>query len=229
MYQYFTFITAPYYVTLTEFLARPQDVQTRSALVLTQIDARMLRLWGVRFLITDDPSDIGRQVVSLPIEGERPLRLIELDSPNLGDYSPTFVQLVSDFRSGLALMHAPTFDGAMTVLTDQPLDGHFVKATNVRLTYETYGFHIEAESSGSSILVLPPQFSRCWAAEGAGTPVLFRANLMQLGLRFSGRLNARLVFRYGPLFASACRMADVADVERMNISQARGIPRVYVP
>ena len=168
MYQYFTFITAPYYVVLTDFLARQQDVQTRSGLVLTQIDPKMLRLWGVRFLITDDTGDVGRQTASLPIGGGRPLRLIELDAPNLGDYSPTSVRVVPDFRSGLELMHAPTFDGTMQVLTDRPIEGDLVKATNVRLVYETYGFHIEAESAGNSILVLPPQFSRCWSAEGAG-------------------------------------------------------------
>jgi hypothetical protein len=99
----------------------------------------------------------------------------------------------------------------------------------VHLTYETYGFHVEAESSGNSILVLPPQFSRCWSAEGRGAPVLFRANLMQLGLRFSGKLDARLIFRYGPLFASGCRLMDIADIERMHISQSRAVPRVVVP
>jgi hypothetical protein len=229
MYQYFTFITAPYYVVLTDFLARQQDVQTRSGLVLTQIDPKMLRLWGVRFLITDDTGDVGRQTASLPIAGGRPVRLIELDAPNLGNYSPTSVRVVPDFRSGLELMHAPTFDGTMQVVTDRPLEGDLVKATNVRLVYETYGFHIEAESTGDSILVLPPQFSRCWSAEGAGTPLLFRANLMQLGLRFSGKLDARLIFRYGPLFASGCRLADIADIERMNISQARAAPRAVVP
>jgi len=189
----------------------------------------MLRLWGVRFLITDDPGDVGRQVVSLPITGGRPLRLVELDAPNLGNYSPISVEVFSDFRSGLQRMHASTFDGATTVLTDQPLEGRLVKATNVRLTYETYGFHVDAESSGNSILVLPPQFSRCWSVEGQGTPVLFRANLMQLGLRFSGKLEARLVFRYGPLFASSCRLADISDIERMDISQARAVPRVVTP
>jgi hypothetical protein len=226
MYQDYTFITAPYYLLLTEFVARPQDVQTRSGLVLTQIDAGMLRLWGVRFVITDDPGKFGRELASLPLVELRPVRLIELDQPNLGDYSPTSVKRVPDFHSGLELLHDPAFDGARTVLTDETLDTDgLVAATGVRLTYETYGFHIQAESTGRSILVLPPQFSRCWSAEGTGTPRLFRANLMQLGLEFSGKLDARLIFRYGPLLASTCRLIDIADVDRLKIAQGRVLPR----
>lgn len=229
MYQYFTFITAPYYLVLTEFLARPQDVQTRSGLVLTQIDAKMLQLWGVRFVITDDPGNVGRELASLPLTKQRPVRLIELDQPNLGNFSPTSVKHVPDFHSGLEIMHGRAFDGARTVLTDEPLDGDgLVAATGVRLTYETYGFHIQAESTGRSILVLPPQFSRCWSAQGSGSPRLFRADLMQLGLEFSGKLDARLIFRYGPLFASRCRLADIADIDRLKIAQGRVTPRRVV-
>ena len=123
-------------------------------------------------------------------------------------------------------MHDPAFDGAKTVVADEPLDtGGLVAATGVRLTYETYGFHIQADSAGRSILVLPPQFSRCWSAQGSGSPHLFRANLMQLGLEFSGKLDARLIFRYGPLFASACRLGDIADIDRLKIAQGRVFPR----
>jgi hypothetical protein len=226
MYQYFTFITAPYYLVLTEFLARPQDVQTRSGLVLTQIDARMLRVWGVRFVITDDPGNFGRELASLPLAKQRPVRLIELDHPNLGNYSPTSVKRTPDFHSGLELLHEPAFDGARTVVTDETLDTNgLVAASGVHLTYEAYGFHIQAESAGRSILVLPPQFSHCWSAEGSGAPRLFRANLMQLGLEFFGKLNARLIFRYGPLFASTCRLADIADIDRLKIAQGRVLLR----
>jgi hypothetical protein len=226
MYEDFTFITAPYYLLVTEFLARPQDVQRRSTLNLTQIDAGMMRLWGVRFVITDDPGNFGRELASLPVAKHRPVRLIELDQPNLGDYSPTSVKRAPDFHSGLELLHGPAFDGARTVVTDEVLDTNgLVAATGVRLTYETYGAHIQAKSTGRSILVLPAQFSRCWSAEGTGTPRLFRANLMQLGLAFSGELNARLIFRYGPLFASTCRLTDIADIDRLKIAQGRVLPR----
>jgi hypothetical protein len=225
MYQYFTFTTAPYYLLLTEFLAPPEVLQARSELVLTRINPAMLRLWGVRFVITDQDSTAGHEVASIPLKTEKTLRLLELDNPNLGNYSPTAVHEVTNFHSGLLFMHEPDFDGSKTVITDRPIEGSLSAAANVRLTYETYGFHVQAESAGESVLILPPQFSHCWTAVGEGNPLLFRANLMQLGIKFSRKLDARLVFRYGPLFASSCRLDDIEDINRLDITRGRVFPR----
>jgi hypothetical protein len=228
MYQYFTFITAPYYLLLTEFLARPEDIQTRSGLLLTRIDPKMLRLWGVRFVVTDHPTEVGRELVLLPLPKEQSVRLIELSAPNFGNYTPTSVRRVADFYSGLAVLHEASFDGTklvVTDVTDEPIEEPLAPASEAHLTYETYGFHITAASTAKSVLVLPPQFSRCWSVEGSGSPRLFRANLMQLGVHFSGKLDAKLVFRYGPLFASECRLRDINDMKRLDIAHGRFTPR----
>jgi hypothetical protein len=52
-------------------------------------------------------------------------------------------------------------------------------------------------------------------------PVLFRANLMQLGISFAGKLDAKLVFRFSPFLAPACRIEDIRDMERLKIREAR--------
>ena len=52
-------------------------------------------------------------------------------------------------------MHDPAFDGRRILLTDAPLNGPFVSATNVKLIYEKDGFSPPATSSGRSLLVLP--------------------------------------------------------------------------
>ena len=44
---------------------------------------------------------------------------------------------------------------------------------------------------------------------------LFRADLMLLGIRFSGKLNVELRQMFGPFGDSACRIADAADAERL--------------
>jgi hypothetical protein len=229
MYQYFTFITAPYYLVMTEFLSRPQDRQTRSGLVLTHIDPGMLKLWGVRYLVTDHQTDVGREVISHRLSDGRDVRLVELDKTNLGNYSPTTIRRVATFHEGLSLMHQPGFDGTKTVIVDAtvpPLAEPLVPATNASLVYETFGFHIWASSAGNSILVLPPQYSRCWSVEGTGSPRLFRANMMQMGIAFSGDLDARLVLRNGPLFAGSCRLDDARDMERLDIANGRVVKRI---
>ncbi len=226
LYQYFTFITAPYYLMLTEFMARPADRQTRSGLILTRLDPKMLQLWGVRYVITDQSGAIGRELVALPLKDRPPLRLVELGTPNLGNYSPTKVAEAADFHAGLLAMHAVNFDPTETVIANASLGGSLTPAIDATLTYERDGFRIQAGSGGTSLLVLPVQFSHCWTAEGRGAPQLFRADLAQLGVKFSGELDARLVFRYGPLFASACRLNDVADIKHLHIAEGRVIPRI---
>jgi hypothetical protein len=150
------------------------------------------------------------------------VRLTELSDANLGNFSPTEVRSIGSFREGLAAMHAPGFEGRRTLVTEQLLAGPFVPAADARLVYQKDGFSVSASSTGRSILVLPVQYSRCWSVSGEGGPVLFRANLMQLGISFAGKLDANLFFRFGPLFASACRIEDIKDMERLGIREARG-------
>ena len=231
LFQYQTFITPPYYLLLTDFLARSTDRQLRSVVVMSKIDAPMMRLWGVRYLITDSPTDAGKEVAALPTRARGTLHLTELNGANLGDYSPTEVRLAGDFHAGLQIMHEPGFDGTRQVVTDSPIGANLVPAAEISLVYEKYGFHVVGKSAGQSVLVLPVQYSHCWTAEAASaeakpadaTPAveLFRADLMQLGLRFSGNLDARLVFRFGPLLAARCRLADLNDMTRLHIEDAR--------
>jgi hypothetical protein len=219
--QYSPLITPPYYLLLTDFLSKPADKQVRSVLVLTEPNERMLELWGVRFAITDFDPGFGEIKARLPLPGRDDLRLVELGDPNLGGYSPTGVLHAGNFRDGLRLMHEAAFDGRHSVVTDDNLPGSFVAAQDAKLVYQKTGFSLQATSAASSILVLPVQYSRCWSVSGPGDPVLFRANLMQLGIRFTGALDANLTFRFGPLFASQCRIDDIKDMERLDIREAR--------
>jgi hypothetical protein len=182
--QYNPLITPPYYLLLTEFLATPADRQSRNVLVLSRPNEPMLRLWGVRFVIADYAIGFGQTRAEIPVAGQANVRLSELSDPNIGDFSPIEVRNIGSFREGLAVMHASTFDGRRMLVTEQSLAGPFVSATGAHLVYEKDGFSVSASSTRRSILVLPVQYSRCWSISGEGDPVLFRANLMQLGISF---------------------------------------------
>jgi hypothetical protein len=225
LFQYFAFTTPPYYLLLTEFLSRPEDKQFRSGLVLTRVDEKMLRLWGVRYVITDDGSSVGRTIVDLPLADLGSLRLGELADVNLGDYSPTEVRRVVDYRSGIAALHEPHFDGRRTVVTEADLQGALTGATAAHLVYTKYGLDLHAESRARSLLVLPVQYSHCWSLEGGGDAQLFRADMMQLGVIFTGTVDLKLVFRYGPLLAGACRVADLRDMAKLRITEGRATPQ----
>lgn len=221
LFQYSPLITPPFYLMTTEFLSRPSDKQVRNIVALTQPNQRMLRLWGVRYLITDSELGFGRPVLEMPGPEGVTLSLIAVDEANLGDYSPTRVRPVTDFEDGLQVMHNRDFDGRRDVVTEAALTGPLVPARDAKLIYEKTGFTVAATSEGRSTLVLPIQFSRCWTVSGAGDPVLFRADLMQLGIAFSGRLDATLVFRFGPFWSSGCRIDDIRDMERLRVRDAR--------
>jgi hypothetical protein len=225
LFQYFAFTTPPYYLLLTEFLSRPEDKQFRSGLVLTRADEKMMRLWGVRYVITDGGSSVGRPVLDLPLAELGSLRLSELSDVNLGNYSPTEVRRVADFRSGILALHEPGFDGKRTVVTEADLQGALTGATSARLTYTTYGFQLQAETRERSLLVLPVQYSHCWSVDGGGDAQLFRADMMQLGVSFTGKVDLKLVFRYGPLLAGSCRVADLHDMAALRIAEGRTAPR----
>ncbi|HXZ03120.1 MAG TPA: hypothetical protein VEI03_24240 [Stellaceae bacterium] len=221
LFDYSTYMTPPYYLLLSDFLSRPADRQVRSIVLLSRLDAPIMQLWGVRYVIVDSDSGIGTTVATVAVPGGPALLLKELLDPNLGDYSPTEAIQVPDYRSGLRILHGSGFDGRTRVVTDSTLDGPFVAASSVQLVFERDGFHISAQSRSRSLLVLPAQYSHCWSVQGSGEPHLFRADLMQLGVSFSGALDAELVFRYGPLFAGQCRVDDANDMIRLRIGEAR--------
>jgi hypothetical protein len=131
------------------------------------------------------------------------------------------VRRVEDFRDGLRVMHELSFDGRVTVVAVDEIREPLLPATAVQLTYQKTGFSVQASSGGRSLLVLPVQYSRCWTVFGEGDPKLIRANLMQLGISFEGKLDANLVFRFGPIFAAQCRIDDIQDIERLHIREAR--------
>jgi hypothetical protein len=221
LFQYNTLMTPQYYLMLTDFLARPGDRQTRSVLVLTRPHERMLKLWGVRYMITDFNPDFGERKLKQDGTDGKSMQLTELSDPNFGNYSPTEVGEVANFRDGLRLMHDPNFDGRQTVVTTGGINEPLERADHANLTYEKKGLALQAESNGKSVLVLPVQFSHCWTIIGKGSPRLFRANLMQLGVAFEGNLDAKLVLRFGPVRASECRLEDMRDMETLQIRDAR--------
>jgi hypothetical protein len=148
--------------------------------------------------------------------------LFELARANLGNYSPTDIVQVATAHDVVHHMRAADFDGARTVIVTEGLRGDFVPAHEASMIVERGGFSLRASSAGESLLVLPVQYSHCWELRDVANASLFRANLMQLGIRFSGELNAQFRQVFGPLWHSSCRVADAEDMTRLKIVEARG-------
>jgi hypothetical protein len=225
-------MTPQYFLTVSEFLSQPSDIQMRLFIAITHPNQTMLALWGVRFAIADQPLPFGSLRVEMPVSlsdpplYNSPIRLYELAKPNLGNYSPTEIISAKSASEMLARMGRSDFDGErMVVVSDGDIPGRFVPVREASMTLIEGGLLLRAESEGDSLLVLPVQYSHCWVPASNTQMTLFRANLMQLGVRFSGRLSSEIKFKFGPFWNSYCRRQDARDAERLDMVSARNRTR----
>jgi len=141
----------------------------------------------------------------------------------------TQVRRAVNAQDAIAWLADPAVDLATAAVLTTP--GHLpplVPASGSRLIVERGGYRLEAESPGTSLLVLPVEFSRCLTATltstGPTPPRLLRANLTMAAVLFSGRVEGTLRLRYGP-FSSGCRIEDWREAEALHLGDARDWPQ----
>jgi len=222
LFPYNPTISPYFYAVTSRLLAVPADEQVRSVLVLRHIDPRILAMLGVRFVITDREY-AGAATLRASLQAKnRTLFLYEIGNPNIGNYSPTAASNLGTATEIIGRLSDPNFDAAHEVIADLP-DGTtgLVPARNGRLTFLGSSLRIQAESDGRSILLAPLEFSHCLEADAGavGTPVLFRANLVETGILFSGRLDTTLSIHTGPFLNSSCRLRDLFDARAQKVGE----------
>lgn len=231
----FSHLTTPQFFLMTsEFLSRREiDWHSRGYSLMTQVDPKILQLWGVKYVVSDDLHDIGRKAMEWklpesvgPVDTyKESIKVFELPGANVGQYSPTEVVVASTAADTIEEMRRPWFDGRRTVVVDKGLTGEFVPANNPVMSVNSDGLTLQASSEGESLLVLPAQYSNCWQIRGNSDAELFRANLMQLGVRFKSNLDIELEYGFSPFWGSSCRGDDAEDVERLKLAFARHLNR----
>jgi hypothetical protein len=234
--EYNTLLTPAYLAVTRRFFTQPSDRVTRNTVFLRRIDMRMLKLLGVRFLIVDTPVEGARLWARLRIPTPREDRvrlampnleleyfdiyLYELSDVNLGQFSPTRVQVLADAGKTLAALSDASLALDETVIVGEPLRDDLTKATLKTFTVDRDRYHVQAISEGPAILLLPIEFSRCLnvSSRSAGVlPQLFRADLLLTGIVFERELDADISFHSGPFRNSHCRLDDRADLEKLDM------------
>jgi hypothetical protein len=147
----------------------------------------------------------------------------ELSRPNVGNYSPTQTLTAETGTAAAAIMIQPNFDFTRQVVLSTAIDKSLVPARNMQMSLIRGGLHVSGQSDGTSLVVLPQQFSHCLRARD-GSVRLVRANLMMTGVIFSGEIDTDIVFDYG-LFTPQCRWADISDIKKLKMQiDARAVP-----
>jgi hypothetical protein len=139
----------------------------------------------------------------------------ELPNPNLGDYSPTRIVLARTGADIAAAVRDPDFDFQQQVVLTRDIATQLVPASDVKLSILRDGLHLKGHSDGTSIVVLPEQFSRCLAARDPGVR-LVRADLLLTGVVFSGDIDTDISFRYG-VFTPWCRLRDLRETRTLDL------------
>jgi hypothetical protein len=203
----------------SRFLFRAGDGQVRNHPGLRVANTRILPLLGVRYVVSDrapvgggfDPVR-GENAVETPYG---PMQLFESTEFNDGSWSPTHVVLTTSRVSTFEVMSDEGFSLQSVLVTEDPSlrDRVLHVARDVALTYRAGDLHVTANSDGESILVLPLEYSHCLRASSAGgaVPSLHRVFGVLTGLRFTGRLDTQVDFRFAPGLRAGCRFADLAD------------------
>jgi hypothetical protein len=161
------------------------------------------------------------------VEG-RDLYLYSVAGANTAGYAVTQVRRAASGREAIAILAKPSFDPRTTaILTTQEEMPPLVPVSASSVTIERGGYRIEADGPGTSLLVLPIEYSHCLhanlIASDMTAPRLLRVNLAMAGILFSGRVEGRLSLRYGPL-SSECRMQDWRDAIALHLGEAREWP-----
>jgi hypothetical protein len=188
-----------------------------------KLDWDLLKLAGVRFVITDlliqAPGVTLRAQQTSPT-GVGPINLYEIANPNLGTYSPVHAEVAAGFDDALSRVIANRETLTRSVVTFEPLSGLYIPLESSEVTAVKDGVIVTATSSGRSLLLLPVQYSRCWQASAMGdqSPVrLLRANGIQTLIEFDRHLAVRLKFRFGFFGAAHCRLDDADDLSQLGL------------
>lgn len=224
LFEYSPTISPFFYAFTTRLLGLPGDKQTRNVLVLRRLNPEILRLLGVRFIITDAEYRGPAALRSTMALGGRTLFLYELADVNVGQYSPTRVVKLRTAPEILEYVGSATFDSRNEVVSNaaELLDAAPVAARRAEFRFFGAKLHISAESDGNSVLVLPLEYSRCVAmevTEGSGS--MFRANLLQVGIVFSKKIDAYLSLDAGAFLNPACRVKDFLDARALLVGDIK--------
>jgi hypothetical protein len=215
--EYAQSISRQFVFYLMNFLSDPGDPNEVSVAFPRRANIEVLSAMGVRFIVIDRIVSDARATLLLSesIDGAE-LYLYEIARPNLGNYSPTEVHVDSGLGALLANVESDPGILARRAFVEAPVAGPLTPARDVRLVFERSGVRITASSDGTSMLLLPLQFSHCLHASDPKVRVT-RADLIFTLIQFNEHLDERLNWEFSFWRQSECRMKDVADLRKLGL------------
>jgi hypothetical protein len=221
--------SSPFFHLVNARLLNARDTKDlRSYETQSIVNDRVMALLGTRYLISDKVLPGRPAAMSYRLVEGRDLHVYPVPNANLAGYSVTQTKQVTNAQDAITWLADPAVDLRDAAIVTAPGDlPPLVPASRSRLIVERGGYRLEAESPGTSLLVLPVEYSHCLRAQLTGTgatpPRLLRANLTLAAVLFSGKIEGSLQLRYGPL-TSGCRIEDWREADALRIADVREWP-----
>jgi hypothetical protein len=146
--------------------------------------------------------------------------IYEIPDVNIGNYSPTEIITAQSAADTVDAFASPNFDFSRQAVLSAEIRDRLVPARDVKLSVMRGGLQFSGHSDGTSLVVLPQQFSNCLRAYDERAR-LMRTDLILTGVIFSGSIDTDISFDYG-IFSPECRRADFADMRRLKIGKLPG-------
>jgi hypothetical protein len=215
--------TSPFFhVINSRLLDTPEQKHARNLTTITRFRPRVLAMLGVRFVITGRPLPGLTPRQSLVVQPDYPdqwtLFLYELPHANVAGYWSLHPHNVDDTRQAMLWMDDSQSAGDSAMY--ERISASLVAGTASQIRVFRDRLEVDAQSPGTSLLVLPVEFSHCFDMRfgESGPARMLRANVDQAAFLFSGRLHAELRYRYSP-WHFGCRLRDIADANRLKLSE----------
>ena len=191
----------------------------RSVTIYTRLNARILKLLGVRYVIAPDSlTQIGEPLQTIRLSKES-WWLSELPDANLATYTPTIIERRPDIASMIDFVEGDDFDPKTVVVVADNIAGPLVSATQTKLSFEGGDLRLTGTSNGRTLIVVPHEYSHCIEMRTTGSaPVSSRVSMHRVdgiltGVLFEKEVDIVLSFRIGPLHNVRCRLDDYRDFD----------------
>ena len=227
LFEYNQFTSPAFHALIKRTLQRPPIVHERNITILTYPDVHVLKLLGVRYVLTPQPDgSLGEQRATENRAGE-PWGLIELSKPNLATYSPTSIETRRDLSSMLDFVVDDSIDLSKQAVAQEQVPGPLTPVRAVALSMAGKDLRVVADSADRSLIVVPVEFSHCLELiethpGQAGGATTLRIDGLLTGIVFAHHIDAVLSFRIGPLHNPTCRWADYRDLKALLLGSGAG-------
>jgi len=218
LHEYNQVITPGFYCLYRHFLSDNSDEPHRSWSNFTQTNPSILKLLGVRFILSTLPHiqhTTHRAALTFKDDTIPTLHLYELKNVNTAGISAKNISIVHRIPEAETQLANPHFDLKTAVLLSSSsihLE-NLIPANSSQIIIEKGGFHLQAHSKGQTLLILPIEFSHCLTATviSGDTPQIMRVDIALTGILFNHSVDILLDNRTGPFMHPRCKWKDYQE------------------